>query len=102
MVKHLRVQCPEINNILKTAKVQITFGGWSNRNAEYEYFWKKYKQGDIEKIFKNYFEYSECEVEGDTCGFGFGSISFKLWDVKILKKDFDKLVDEIQEYINNL
>jgi len=103
MVKHLKVQYPTINEELKTAEIRITFGGfWRNSNEEYKYFWKKFEQKYIENIAKSYFKYSQCESEGKSCGFGFGSITFKFWDIEIINDKLYKLIFGVQEYVDKL
>ena len=103
MVKHLKVQYPIINKELKTAELRITFGSWTtNRKEEYQYFWKKFNQKDIESISKSYLKYSECEVEGTSCGFGIGNIKFKFWDIELINDKLNSFVLEVQKYVDNL
>ena len=105
MVKHLNITRGEINEELRTIEMRIHFGGFcSNRNEEYDYFWKKFDEKKVEVMAKKYFKFSELDCEGNSCGFGFGSIEFKFWDIKMKsnKEDLTKLQEEIQEYINLL
>ena len=99
MVGKLKVENPHLNEILKTLTIFITFGGWTNANEEYEYFWKKMSQNKIKKMIQKYYNFSEIEFEGSSNGFGVGRIEIKCWDIKIKKKD-DNLVRELQIYID--
>lgn len=102
MVEHLTVEYLIHNSKLNTVELIIRFGGWLNRNAEYEYYFHKSKMKDIIKISKKYLKDSKLDIEGGCNGFGIGSITYKYWDVKDIKPNLNELKNDVQDYINKL